>query len=125
MTAKQAATSETAVDAAFATVFDAEREAEAAVAGCRDAAAHCLAEAEVAAQKLAEQAAVRRQAWSERRGIALAGQLAALRREAEAAARPVTLDAAARARLATAVERLAAELCGPDRVTGSPPGGKG
>ena len=105
-----------APDAAFAAVLAAEREAEEAVVACVAEAGQRRLAAEAAARGLAERAAARRLAWSERRAAALATQVAALRREAAAAAGPLALDAPAR--LAAAVDRLAAELCGAAEETG-------
>lgn len=112
--ARGVAERDAALDAAFAAVLAAERAAEEAVAGCRAEAQRRLAEAEDAARRLAERVAVRRSGWRERRTPRLVEQLAELRRQTAAAAGPVALDASARARLASAVERLADELCGGD-----------
>jgi len=111
-------TADSAIDAAFAAVLAAEREAEAAVAACRGEADRRLAEAEAGARRLAQRAAARRDAWRERQLAALAPKLAALEREAAAAAEPVSLDDAARARLMIAVEALADELCREDGQAG-------
>lgn len=107
-----------ALDAAFAEVLVAEQAAEAAVAACRAEAARRTAEAEAAVQRLGERAAVRRREWVERRAAALTLKVAELERQTAAAADPVVLDGEARARLVTAVERLADELCGADGEAG-------
>lgn len=107
-------TADSAIDAAFAAVLAAEREAEAAVAASRAEAEQRLAEAEAGARRLAQRSAARRDAWRERQLAALAPKLAALEREAAAAAEPVSLDDAGRTRLMAAVEALADELCRED-----------
>lgn len=107
-----------ALDAAFAEVLAAEQAAEVAVAACRAEAARRMAEAEAAAQRVDERAAVRRREWYERRAAALTLKVAELERQAAAAAESVALDDDARARLVTAVERLADELCGADGEAG-------
>lgn len=112
MTRMKAEQGTMAPDAAFAAVLAAEREAQAAVAACAAEAGEVRTAAEAAVRTLAERAVARRVAWRERHAAAVASQVVALRCEAEAAAGPVALDAAAQTRLAAAVVRLAEELGG-------------
>lgn len=102
------------LDAAFAEVLAAERAAEESVAACRAEAERRLAEVEMVVQGLAARAATRRRLWRERHAAAVARKITEVQGQAAEAAEPIAFDLHARARLASAVERLADELCGAD-----------
>ena len=99
-------------EAAMARVLAADREARAALEQSRRTAAHMLREARAAAKLVSARAASRVNAVRAAMARRLAARLAQLDAEERGAIAAGALDPQERARLAHAVERLAAELAG-------------
>ena len=100
------------VETAIARVLAAEREAREAITACEQEAEALRAAARDRAKRIAERAATRLAAIRTGMADKLARRLAAIDAEAVAPDPDAARDAAARARLDAAVERLADELTG-------------
>lgn len=100
------------VDRAVARVLDAEREAREAVERCHEQARSDLARARSGAREVLNRADRRISAVHERCAKGLGHALDRLRTETEAIPLEPTVDASTHRRLATVVQRIAAEMTG-------------